>query len=219
MIDPVGMYSRYSFERIFTFVGLIYVIQAGFEMEPEYYRTFIALPVRPGKELLSVVERLRKPLAGERISWVRPENFHFTLRFLGDTPVDQVRLIGHALRSGIHALKFQLRMTAPAIFGPRKRPRVLYIGTEPSKELDELHHQVETILTTCGLPPSDQPFRAHLTLGRIRSLRNFKNLDEALEGYQETALETLLMDRMVYFRSELGPGGPVYSKITEIAFN
>lgn len=216
MIDPIGKYSRFSFRRIYTFVGLIYVNQSGFEMETEYYRTFIALPVRPGKELLSVVERLRKPLSGERISWVRSENFHFTLRFLGDTPVDQVRLIAQALRSGIHSSKFQLGMTAPATFGPRKHPRVLYIGTKPSKELDELHQQLKTILTTCGWPPLDQPFRAHLTLGRIRSLRDYKNLEEALKGDQETALETLLIDRLVYFRSELGPGGAVYSPITEI---
>lgn len=188
-------------------------------MEPEYYRTFIALPVRPGKELLSVVERLRKPLAGERISWVRPENFHFTLRFLGDIPVDQVRLIGQALRSGIHALKFQLRMTAPAIFGPRKRPRVLYIGTEPSKELDELHHQVETILTTCGWPPSDQPFRAHLTLGRIRSLKNVQALHGSLVGFREEHRGTLEIDRLIYFRSVLKPDGPVYSPIEEVRFS
>lgn len=189
------------------------------EMDREYYRTFIALPARPENKLLTVMEELRHALSEERISWVQTENFHFTLRFLGDTPVDQVPVIAEALIKGIRARKFRLSLTPPDIFGSRKRPRVLFVGTEPSQELDEVHLQVETLLKNCGWPSPDQPFRPHLTLGRIRSLRDFRVFAEAINRYRETEPGTVQMDRLVYFRSVPGNGGPVYTPITTVLFS
>lgn len=187
-------------------------------MEQEYYRTFIALPVRPGKELLSIVDGLKHSLKDERISWVHPDNFHFTVRFLGETSPDQVIGIGEALKSGIQAQSFTLTMTGPGSFGSRKRPRVLYMGIEPSSRMEQVQIQVERILGECGWPPADQPFRAHLTLGRIRSMRNAAAYEMVLDRFRGTEPGTLRMDRLVYFRSVLGPHGPVYSPLTEIVF-
>jgi len=187
-------------------------------MEQEYYRTFIALPANAGEDLLSMAEGLKHALSGERISWVKPENYHFTLRFLGETPADQVRQIGEALKSGIHASVFNLRLTRPGRFGPRKRPRVLYFGIQPSEEIINLRDQVENILKDCGWPPVDQPFRAHLTLGRIRSLKDAGKLEDVVDRFSEADPGSLKMDRLVYFRSVLGPGGPVYSPITVVDF-
>ncbi|MGW8315267.1 MAG: RNA 2',3'-cyclic phosphodiesterase [Bacteroidales bacterium] len=188
-------------------------------MEQEYYRTFIALPVKPGKELLTVIKGLKNSLSDERISWVHPDNLHFTLRFLGDTAPDQVRSIGEALRSGIQEQSFTLRMTRPESFGSRKRPRVLYMGIHPSPRMEQIQIQVERILGECGWSATaDQPFRAHLTLGRIRSMRNTAAYEKVLDRFGETEPGTLLMDRLVYFRSVLGPRGPVYSPLTEIVF-
>ncbi len=189
-------------------------------MEQEYYRTFIALPVTAGPELISVAEGLRHVLSGERISWVKPDNFHFTLRFLGETPADRVGQIGEALKSGIHATHFRLRMTHPDRFGPRKRPRVLYVGIRPSPELIQVRDQVENILENCGWPAlADQPFRAHLTLGRIRSLKDPDALERALHRCREMDPGQLIMEKLVYFRSILGPAGPVYSPIAQVNFD
>lgn len=189
-------------------------------MEEEYYRTFIALPVTAGPELISVAEGLRHALSDERISWVKPENYHFTLRFLGETPADRVRQIAEALKSGIHAGGFSLRMTGPDRFGPRKRPRVLYVGTRHSTEMINIREQVESILKDCGWPAgADQPFRAHLTLGRIRSLKDPGALEDVLDRFKEKDTGQLLMEKLVYFRSVLGSGGPVYSPITVVNFD
>jgi 2'-5' RNA ligase len=188
-------------------------------MEQAFFRTFIALPVRAGKEFLQLTEGLKQALSDERISWVRPENYHFTLRFLGNTPPDQVVKIGEALRTGVQSSAFRLRMTRPSSFGPRQRPRVLYVGVLPSPELEKVQIRVEQIMKECGWPPSDQPFRAHLTLGRVRSLNNLAAYEDALHRYGTTDPGTLIVDRLVYFRSILGSGGPVYSKITAVEFS
>ena len=188
-------------------------------MEQQYYRTFIALPVRATMELLQLTEGLRRSLPDEHISWVRPENYHFTLRFLGATPADQVAIIGEALKSGIHSGAFTLRLTGPGSFGPRKRPKVLFIGVAPSPELEKVYVQVEQIIKECGWPPADRPFRAHLTLGRVRRLNNVAALEDALRQFSGAARGTHLMDRLVYFRSVPGPSGPVYSALKEVLFD
>lgn len=91
----------------------------------EKYRTFIAVPLRVGEEFLHARAALMERLSGDRISWVNPERYHVTLKFLGDTSL-----------------------------------------------FENLKKEVDCALESFGIPPVDQPFRAHLTLGRIRSLKD-----------------------------------------------
>ena len=185
-------------------------------MDSGYYRTFVALPVTLGKGALDLVDELRDSLRSERISWVRPDQYHLTLRFLGDTPVGQVRHIGETLQALAHLPADTLRLRPPASFGPRKRPRVLYLGLEPSAILDKAHVLVESVLGRCGWPPGDLPFSPHLTLGRIRSLKDIAGYHRTIEELGKREWGEAGLTRLVYFRSVLGSGGSVYTPLAEI---
>jgi 2'-5' RNA ligase len=68
----------------------------------EFYRTFIALPIAVGEEVHRTLEILKQTLTGERISWVPPDRYHLTLRFLGDTPLKQVEAIAEPMEKKSH---------------------------------------------------------------------------------------------------------------------
>jgi 2'-5' RNA ligase len=103
-------------------------------------------------------------------------------------------------------------------FGPRKKPRVIYFGFGQKEWFNALKEDVDGVLEELGFPVQDQPFTAHLTLGRVRSLRNLSRYHEVIEGMKTRSCESVYFDSLVYYRSILGSRGPEYSKLEEIRF-
>ena len=184
----------------------------------EFYRTFIALPLKVGLEVQQVLETLKRSLEGERISWVDPSRFHLTLRFLGDTPMEQVKMIGEKLRKEVNSPPLHIKFSSVGSFGPKKRPRVVWIGMESPEQIYQLYDQTGKLLENCGIPPAHQPFRPHLTLGRIRSLKDLNNYYRIIDSLDHQPLGGLKVDRLVYYRSVLGAGGPVYTPLYQVMF-
>jgi 2'-5' RNA ligase len=188
-------------------------------MENQYYRTFIGLPVQVGTDLLEARHELITSLEGERISWVDPKRFHITLRFLGDTRLCDVDRIGRALKEGeFMPHTTSVPVTGLGSFGPRKKPRVIWIGFGLKEWFSGLKDGVDSMLEECGFPKQDPPFTAHLTLGRIRSLRDLSRYYEIMEGMEAKSYKAVWFDRLIYYRSILGSRGPEYSKLEEILF-
>jgi len=185
----------------------------------QYYRTFIALPVQAGADLLKIRKELMFALEDERISWVDPKRFHVTLRFLGDTRISDVDRIARALKDVRFPTEaIWVPVSGVGSFGPRKKPRVIWAGFGREECVGGLKKEVDGILGDFGFNATDLPFTAHLTLGRIRSLRSLSGYHKVMEGMQDIACESVCFDRLVYYRSILGSGGPEYSKLEEILF-
>lgn len=133
-------------------------------------RGFIAVPVP---------EALRRELAAECIRfaptlptsrWAAATNLHLTLRFLGEVEASEVTRLAISLR-GIMAARqpFDLILGVRGVFPPRGRPRVLWVGFEPSRVLDELQEAIATAADELlGLETERRLFHPHLTLGRCR---------------------------------------------------
>jgi 2'-5' RNA ligase len=160
-------------------------------------------------------------LKEERISWTNPGQYHVTLRFLGDTESADIERIGNALHDGIgKPRQMNLAITGLDSFGPRKRPRVIWAGFEESDFFEKLKQEVDRSLDLCGIPVvEEQVFRAHLTLGRVRNLRNLERYYLSIEEMKNHFNGSVLFDRLVFFRSVLGPRGPVYHVLKEIPFS
>jgi 2'-5' RNA ligase len=184
----------------------------------EFYRTFVALPLKVGEEVLQILSALKGSLDGERISWVDPRQFHLTLRFLGDTPADQVKIIGERLLHDIRSPVITMKLTTLGSFGPRRRPRVLWIGFEDSEPVNRLYAETERILTGFGFPHEEQAFRPHLTLGRVRSLIDPNNYYNVIESLKERELGEVRVDRLIYFRSVLGSAGANHTPLYQVMF-
>lgn len=156
------------------------------------------------------LERLRPD--GRGVRWVRREQLHLTLKFLGETPADKLPAVQEALAGAAAGGRpVDLRLTAGGVFPPAGPPRVLWLGLEPAGELGALAGAVEKALAPLGFPPEGRPFRPHLTLGRAEPGAAF---DRAVLA-REIAEPPAAVDSMALIRSDLGPGGPRYTTLCE----
>jgi 2'-5' RNA ligase len=189
-------------------------------MKNQYYRTFIGLPLRVEPVFLQARHKLIAALKEERISWTNPDQYHITLRFIGDTEPSAIKKIGNALHAGIHIPeRIRLDIAGLASFGPRKRPRVIWVGFEETDFFVDLKSEVDRVLEMCGIPAREQPFRAHLTLGRVRRLQNLQSYYLTVEEMNQQFSGSVIFEKLVFFRSILGPRGPEYHVLDKMVFS
>ena len=98
--------------------------------------------------------------------WVPPENYHLTLRFIGEAPGHVAEDIDHAL-AALTAPSFALTLTGIGTFGKGSRGQSLWVGVERNEPLERLQSKIENALQRCGLEPERRRFQPHLTLARL----------------------------------------------------
>jgi 2'-5' RNA ligase len=98
--------------------------------------------------------------------WVDPDNFHLTLRFIGETDEATAADIDAAL-SRLRARRFTLQLAGIGLFASGDRPRTLWVGVERHPELAALRDKIEQALIRTGLPPEPRKFAPHVTLARL----------------------------------------------------
>ena len=183
-------------------------------------RTFVAieLPESVKEALHALSGRLRE--SGGRVSWVKPENMHLTLRFLGEVDDEHVERLSAILADAYRgSAAFPLAVRGTGAFPNPRRPDVIWVGAEPLEgALAEVQAAAESAARAIGLPPDDKIFRAHLTLARIRDRRAAKPLMECLEMERDFAGGEFTVGSVSLFSSELTPHGPIYRRLREFAF-
>jgi len=148
---------------------------------------------------------LRGGLPGAR--WVDPENYHLTLRFIGD--VDDS--IAHEVASLLHRVNrqpFDLRLDGLSSFGG-KRPRALVATVAPSQSLLELQAEHERLMRRVGLEPEGRKYTPHVTLARLRDTSSRQVADYlAARGYFPPL--PFHVERFVLYSSRASVGGGPY---------
>jgi 2'-5' RNA ligase len=154
-----------------------------------------------------LIERLRRP--GDGVSWVKPENLHFTVRFLGELGDDGARRAAEAAQQGAAEHRaFEAALGVPGAFPSAKRARVLWLGLFKGAEpLVSLAQSVARALERRGFEKEDRPFTAHLTLGRVRE--RDQDWSGRLEGVVPEPA-AFAVDRVSVIRSTLSPRGSIY---------
>jgi 2'-5' RNA ligase len=126
-------------------------------------RLFTGLEIPPhiGQELSSY----RGGLPGAR--WVDPENYHITLRFIGDVDHSVAREVFSLLGGGRRRGPLDITIDGLSSFGG-ERPRSVFARAVPTSDLAELQSEQERIVRRAGLPPEKRKFMPHVTLARLR---------------------------------------------------
>jgi len=157
-----------------------------------------------------------KPLAGG-ITWVKASNLHFTLRFLGDIPLDSVARLREKLTAALTDTgPFTIDLAGLGCFPDLRRPRVIWIGASGEIEkMKALAETVERVCRECGFGNADKPFAPHLTIGRIKKAGDLGRLTAALNTAAFRS-EPFTVDLIVVFKSVLTPAGPIYTPLEKI---
>jgi RNA 2',3'-cyclic 3'-phosphodiesterase len=169
----------------------------------------VALPAEVKSLLAATGRQLAASTGGAAVRWVKPEAIHLTLRFLGDTAVEQLPALGAVLDRVTAGRKlFNLKLGKLGCFPGPQRPRVIWADvTGGTAELQSLKADLDTLLAPLGWPPEAKLFQPHLTLGRIKAER------AAVELPWGRPLEPLLVPVVAVhlYESQLRPAGPVYT--------
>jgi 2'-5' RNA ligase len=185
-------------------------------------RTFVAIELAPAilERLGDLQSRMQQDLPPKLLRWVRPEGIHLTLVFLGEIQVEQADRVAEALRQACAGHRpFSVSIAGMGCFPNTRRPRVVWVGVdEPSGALARLQRDIEGALEPLGFPPEGRRFSPHLTLGRVKG--GGRQALEALGTYMEQAkvrVGEMRVEAVHLMRSDLQPGGAVYTELAVVA--
>src|ERR1700761_7512409 len=145
--------------------------------------------------------------------WVPPENYHLTLRFIGETPGFRAEEIDHAL-AGLKARGFPLTLAGVGTFAKGGRGVSLWGGVERNPQLDHLHGKIETALQRCGLEPERRRFTPHVTLARLDNAAPGK-LAVFVQAHNLFRSDPVPVEHFCLFSSRLGKEASVYTAEVE----
>jgi RNA 2',3'-cyclic 3'-phosphodiesterase len=185
-------------------------------------RAFVAVTIdaKIQKEIGRIQDTLMKDAQKTvcRVSWVKPETIHLTIKFLGDIPVNQVDPIMNSLRKAVEGINaFSLKVEGLGVFPSQRNPRVVWVGISEGKEaLQTLQPGVEKELADLGFPREKKKFNPHLTLGRVRSPEGAAALGDLLASIPHPVLGSSIVKDIRLMKSDLHPTGAVHTELGRI---
>lgn len=183
-------------------------------------RIFIALKIDPATEFKGILNSLKSLTAGENIKWVDPINIHLTLAFLGDTEEERIKIAGLVLKRECSCFgEFTFTLKGAGLFKNHRVPRVIWIGISENDKLLSLNQKIMNGLKDTGFGMEDRPFSPHITLGRIKLLKNSSILESFFDKYGEAEIQKVNVREVILFESILRPTGPIYNPIGKFALN
>jgi len=186
-------------------------------------RLFVALeiPAAVRENLASQVKELRDlaaPLADKRPRWVRPENLHVTLKFIGE--VSAIKLDG--IRGALSAIRsdapVDLRFRGLGFFPDEKYPRVLWAGLNASANLPVLAVDIDRALEAQGIAPDTRAFTPHLTLARFEPPGLHEKLRTAIQKNNGREFGSFQAREFQLIESMLKPTGAEYTSLASFPF-
>jgi len=182
-------------------------------------RTFIAIPLPLSVQ--SGIDKLVRSLRshGDEVKWVETKNLHVTLKFLGDTHLNDLpQLIQTVTRSVQQIDSFDLVFHGIGVFPNWESPKTIWIGCREGSE--ELRHLAESIgngLLPLGYPLETRRFSPHLTIGRIKKASQESSLMTMLAEQRDCSFGSCGVEEVQIISSELTRKGPIYDELAAIA--
>jgi len=183
----------------------------------ETIRTFIAVEL--SQEIQDRLGQLQSDfkVSMPDVRWTKYSNIHLTLKFLGDVPLSKIDKIGEALREvAVQFPAFTMSLAGIGAFPNSRKPRIVWAGVKKgADELKEIASSIDLSMKRLGFPPEKRRFSPHLTVGRIRHLKNPAAMTEALDKSAVGELGEFTVERISLIKSQLDPAGSIYTTIKE----
>lgn len=180
-------------------------------------RLFLAIPISiktsPAAEL---ADNMRQRLKHETaVNWVRLNNVHLTLKFIGNTfPQDEPRIINAMTEVFSRHKAFDMVFDNVGVFGSRYAPRVVWLGMKDTpQQLLSLADDVLNTFDKIGFPKDRQNFVPHITLARIKSLCEKEYFTKTIQAIEQKPYITQTVNEIILFQSILRPEGAIYKVV------
>ena len=183
-------------------------------------RTFLAIPIPVGTEFPALTQRLQRNLEHERrnINWCKPDQIHLTLKFVGDTPDQDVpKIIEACQKVAQRHQPFTMDFNRTGFFGSNRSPRILWLGMKDEpKALYDLEEDILDAFDDLGYLRDRQNFVPHLTVCRIKNLIDKPFFLQICNGIEQKTYLHADVKEIVYFQSFLQPTGAFYKTLRRI---
>jgi len=191
--------------------------------DSERLRLFIAVTIPEDvKTKMGVAQaELRRTLPERIVRWARREQFHLTLRFLGDVEAARVEALGEAIRSACRGFgALHLRAERVGFFPNLRYPRVVWVGAQDqAQQLPRLQQAVELATEGFTSEAKEKAFTGHVTLARIKGIKRpeAEKLSAAAAGMADRLFGQWTAYQVELMRSELLPQGARHTSLASIA--
>ena len=159
------------------------------------------------------IERHMSARHAPRVTWVKAEIAHVTLRFIGELAEERMREVADALGGGFALPPFDLVFDRLGTFPSGRFPRIIWLGASAgAAALTELAQHIGVRLDRLIGPGETREFKAHVTLARVRDPGRHFSWSRTLS---EVKLEstTSHVDHVTLYSSQLSPKGPTYTAL------
>jgi len=182
-------------------------------------RLFAALKIYSDETFLSSYRELKAALHHEKINWVAEQNIHVTLKFFGETDERKIPEICSVLEERAQKTShIHFQLAGLGIFGSSYAPKVIWVGIEPYGQISFLMKNTHNDLTAIGYEADRQNLVPHLTLGRIKFLRDKVIFNRTLDLFKSISSSPILIGEMILFESILHREGPEYVVLNKFPF-
>ncbi|MCK5146973.1 RNA 2',3'-cyclic phosphodiesterase [bacterium] len=175
-------------------------------------RTFVAvyIPDRLVREAANYQEYLKKLDTGVR--WVRQENLHITLKFLGDVDASRISELNYALKAALSSeTSFSASLEGCGTFPQTRSPRTVWLGlAQGASRLIRLASRVDTAISGLGFQRELRSFKPHVTIGRVKSTRGISALLDTMHMHPFDGGK-FSVDTVYLMKSQLTEAGAEYS--------
>lgn len=189
----------------------------------EPIRTFVAIELDDAhyRALADLQGRFKRDHAARAVRWVAPGNIHLTLKFFGDVDAAAMPAVQRAVADACAGIApFLLRIAGAGAFPNTQRPNVVWVGI--SGEIERaalLARKIDDACAALGFAREGRAFSPHLTLGRVQrdaSPADRRAIGEMIVNAQVGDMGEWPAKRVSVMKSELKPGGSVYSRMATV---
>jgi 2'-5' RNA ligase len=174
-------------------------------------RLFAAVKIHPSPEFHKTYNSLKSGLRFARITWVKPESIHVTLKFFGETEEKRIPDISRVLKEvALKHQPFVSDIVNVGIFGSSYSPKVIWFGIDGSEPLKKLGLDVLQSVEKIGWEPDRQNFVPHLTIGRIKDIPDKHLFQSVIDMHKKTWMQEIQVIEFHLYESTLMRDGPVY---------
>ncbi len=183
------------------------------------FRAFIPveLPDDIRNRLGQVAKHLKEQLEEIPIRWVPPDNIHLTLKFLGEVSDSNFEMLTKIIAAETAGHRpFEMSIGGVGAYPNTRRPRVIWVGVEAPPEMFSLQRGIDGETARLGYASEKRKFSPHLTLGRVgrnASSRAVREISQILSKSEVGFLGVARVEQVHLYRSELKPGGAIYTRL------